>query len=102
MKYGQPQTTVETWYLQLFMFSCWEVIAFGNSLLYVARISKNQDLIMPIEELKEKYLQKIPDLSWYLIRTMPKSEQNAEVFFKMNCIPCYLPRYNRVYINSFA
>ena len=57
---------------------------------------------MPIEELKEKYLQKIPDLSWYLIHTMPKSEQNAEVFFKMNCIPCYLPRYNRVYINSFT
>lgn len=57
---------------------------------------------MPIEELKDKYLQKIPDLSWYLIRTMPKSEQNAEAFLKMNCIPCYLPRYNRVYINSFT
>ena len=57
---------------------------------------------MPIEELKDKYLQKIPDLSWYLIRTMPKSEQNAEVFFKMNYIPCYLPRHNRVYINSFT
>lgn len=57
---------------------------------------------MPIEELKDKYLQKIPDLSWYLIRTMPRAEQNAEVFFKMNCIPCYLPRYNRVYINSFT
>lgn len=57
---------------------------------------------MPIEELKDKYLQKIPDLSWYLIRTMPKSEQNAAIFFKMNCIPCYLPRYNRFYINSFT
>lgn len=57
---------------------------------------------MPIDELKDKYIQKIPDLSWFLIRTMPRSEQNAESFLKMNDIPCYLPRYNRVYINSFV
>ncbi len=56
---------------------------------------------MPIDELKDRYIQKIPDLSWYLIRTMPKSEQKAETLLKTNHIPCYLPRYNRVYINSF-
>lgn len=57
---------------------------------------------MAIDALKDKYIQKMPDLSWFLIRTMPRSEKNAELFLKANNIPCYLPRYNRVYINSFA
>lgn len=57
---------------------------------------------MPIDELQDKYIQKIPDLSWYLVRTMPRSEQNAEMFFRMNNIPCYLPRNNKTYINSFT
>lgn len=52
--------------------------------------------------MKDGYLRKIPDLSWYLIRTMPKSEQNAEIFLKRSGIPCYLPRYRRVYVNSFT
>lgn len=56
---------------------------------------------MPIDELKDKYLQKIPELSWYLVRTMPRSERHAEVFFQTNEIPCYLPRYRKIYINSF-
>ncbi len=57
---------------------------------------------MPIPELENRYIGKIPDLSWYLIRTMPRSEQRAEIFFKLNNIPCYLPRYNRSYVNSFV
>ena len=56
---------------------------------------------MSIDALKNVYIQKLEGLSWYLIRTMPRSEQHAEAFFKANRIPCYLPRYNRVYINSF-
>ena len=56
---------------------------------------------MPIDDLKDKYLQKIPELSWYLVRTMPRSERHAEVFFQTNEIPCYLPRYRKIYINSF-
>lgn len=57
---------------------------------------------MAVEELQIKYIQKIPELSWFLIRTMPRSEQKVEIFFRKNNIPCYLPRYNRVYINSFV
>lgn len=57
---------------------------------------------MPIEMLQDKYIQKIPDLSWYLVRTMSRTEQKAESFFRMSSIPCYLPRYNKVYINSFV
>ena len=56
---------------------------------------------MPIEELNDSYLQKIDGASWYLVRTMPRSESHAEAFFKANHIPCYLPRCNRTYINSF-
>lgn len=57
---------------------------------------------MPIDDLKNQYIQRVEGLSWYLIRTMPRSEQHAEAFLKGNKIPCYLPRYNRVYINSFV
>ena len=57
---------------------------------------------MPLEQLQDKYLQKIPGLSWFLIRTMPRSERNAESFLPRARIPCYLPQYNREYINSFT
>lgn len=50
----------------------------------------------------KEHIQKLPDLEWFLVRTMPRSEQLAEGFFKSNNIPCYLPRYNRVYINTFT
>lgn len=33
---------------------------------------------------------------------MPRSEKLAEAFFKANHIACYLPRYNKNYINSFT
>ena len=52
---------------------------------------------MPIE-----YLEKIPGKEWLLVRTMPRSEKLAENFFRMNGIACYLPRYNKVYVNSFT
>ena len=52
---------------------------------------------MPIE-----YLEKIPGKEWLLVRTMPRSEKLAENFFRMNGIASYLPRYNKVYVNSFT
>ena len=55
-----------------------------------------------MEQLQHSYLHKIDGLAWFLIRTMPRSEKNAESFLKANGVPCYLPRYNRVYINSFT
>ncbi len=57
---------------------------------------------MSLDERKDGYLQKIPDLCWYLIRTMPKSERHVEAFFNTNGVPCYLPRCRRVYVNSFT
>ncbi|MBQ4335898.1 MAG: hypothetical protein IJC34_01750 [Lentisphaeria bacterium] len=52
---------------------------------------------MPIE-----YLEKIPGKEWLLVRTMPRSEKLAEAFFRANGIACYLPKYNKTYINSFT
>lgn len=52
---------------------------------------------MPVE-----YLAKIPGKEWLLVRTMPRSEKLAENFFRANGIACYLPRYNKVYMNSFT
>ena len=49
-----------------------------------------------------EYLDKIPGKEWLLVRTMPRSERLAENFFKMNGIACYLPRYNKVYVNHFT
>ena len=51
---------------------------------------------------EEDYIKKVDGLAWYLIRTMPRMEQRAEMFFKSNGIPCYLPKYNKTYINSFT
>lgn len=53
-------------------------------------------------ELEDQYLKKIPDLTWFLIRTMPRSERNAELFLKAQGFPCYLPRCSKVYVNSFT
>ena len=50
----------------------------------------------------EKYIKKIDGLSWSLIRTMPRMEQRAECFFKMNGISFYLPKCNKTYINTFT
>lgn len=52
---------------------------------------------MPIE-----YLEKIPGKEWLLVRTMPRSEKLAEAFFRANGIACYLPKYNKTYVNSFT
>lgn len=48
------------------------------------------------------YIKKIDGLMWYLIRTMPRSEQLAEKFFSANAIPHYLPKYNKHYINTIT
>lgn len=57
---------------------------------------------MGISESKDKYIQKFEHLQWYLIRTMPRTENKVEIFFKTNGIPCYLPKANRTYLNNFT
>ena len=54
---------------------------------------------MPLLE-DSAYIRKYDDLRWHLIRTMPRSENHAEAFFIQNGIPCYLPKYNRHYMNT--
>ncbi len=49
-----------------------------------------------------EYLGKIPGKEWLLVRTMPRSEKLAEAFFHANGIACYLPKYNKTYVNSFT
>ena len=46
------------------------------------------------------YIKKIDGLMWYLIRTMPRSENHADQFFSAYNIPHYLPKYNKHYINT--
>ena len=46
------------------------------------------------------YIKKIDGLMWYLIRTMPRSENHADRFFSAYNIPHYLPKYNKHYINT--
>lgn len=46
------------------------------------------------------YIRKIDGLKWYLIRTMPRSENHAGNFFAANNIPHYLPKYRKHYINT--
>ncbi len=56
---------------------------------------------MAIDELKDKYICKLPDSAWYLVRVVPRAERRVEIFFKTGGIPCYLPYISRVYSNNF-
>ena len=48
------------------------------------------------------YIKKIDGLMWYLIRTMPRSENHADQFFSAYDIPHYLPKYSKHYINTIT
>ena len=50
----------------------------------------------------EFFIEKIENLRWYLLMTMPRSEAKVESFFRSSGITCYLPRITHTYINNFS